>query len=153
VDKIIAAAPLFAAAFFFAITPEIAAIVRLRISHSQNLGGAKVGDVKVPPHAGSAYVGDYLDYAIDLAQVCALAPLSVIGALSAIYEGLRASGTVLVLFIVMPLVVALPLFVVVKDPIEYVSRKMFGRYTRVAIVGIVANLMGGLAVVGFYKPV
>jgi len=131
-------APFLAASVLYAISPEFTKVARWRI-------GSTVSPAKtaacVPPLLSPGYIGDYVEYGIDVAQIAPMLLLPLVGVLVSWHLGLNPgiawvvfAGTFIILIIVTILFLR-------KDPIGYVSRKLFGRYTLLSATGLIVNLI------------
>lgn len=141
-ERFLAMSPFLAASVLYGGSPELTKVARWRItSLISDLDKRDSENKTVPPHLSEDYIGDYLEYAVDVAQVVPMVLLPLIGVLISLHLGLDPgiawlifAGSALILIIVTTRFLR-------QDPIEYVSKKFFGRYTLLSMAGIIANLI------------
>jgi hypothetical protein len=139
------------AALFYALAPESTRLVRDHINNvfsaASNMSQAKQ---EIPPHLSREYIGDYLEYSIDAAQVFPTFALPAVGALFALHSGLSALGAVLLLGLGIPCLVFIGLRVLLAEPIAYVGKKYFRkRYTFLPATGMLLNVLAAVVVTVF----
>ena len=158
-DRFLAMAPFLAASVLYAVSPEFTKVARWRIASTVSAvkapadatavkAPADATAVKapadataVPPLLSPGYIGDYVEYGIDVAQLVPMLLLPLVGVLVSWHLGLNPgiawvvfAGTFIILIIV-------TIRFLNKDPINYVSKKLFGRYTLLSRTGLVVNLV------------
>lgn len=164
--KIVAAAPFIAAALFYLIAPELTRLVKQRVdgllAAARTMASATKVDaasttapaatVEVPPHLSPEYIGDYIEYAVDAATVFPTLVLPIIGAVFALTTGMTNLGVGLLLGLGIPSVIFIGLRTILADPIRYASKHYLrGRYTFLAVAGLVLNLVAGVIVAVFLR--
>ncbi len=146
----VSTAPFIAAFALYAISPEVTATVRARIQSTLEHARrhTTTDPSRRPPHLSDEYVGDYIEYAIDAAQVIPTIALAVIGGMLVLQTDMGPLGVALVFIVVIPGLVGTALKVLLADPIRYVATKyVYGRYSLLPVAGMVLNALAVLAIV------
>jgi hypothetical protein len=134
-------APFLAASVLYAVAPEFTKVARWRIGTTISDAKPSAETTSVPPHLSPAYIGDYVEYTIDVAQITPMLLLPLVGVLVSWNLGL-SPGVAWVIFAGMFIILMIVTILFLKqDPIKYVSKKLFGRYPLLQAVGLVANLV------------
>jgi hypothetical protein len=134
-------APFLAASVLYAIAPEFTKVARWRIDNTISGIKTPTETTSVPPHLSAAFIGDYVEYSIDVAQITPMLLLPLVGVLVSWHLGLDP-GIAWVVFAGMFIIVVIVTILFLKqDPIKYVSNKLFGRYPLLQAVGLIVNLV------------
>jgi len=143
--RIVAVLPFGIAFFMLLISPEIvetvkrAVIARLERANSQ-LG---IKEAALPPYLVPDSVGAYVEFAADAAQAASILLVTTYSVVIAVLNGLPVIASI-VWMVAIPAGLLLQLRVLQLDPIIYVRRKLWNRYTPITIVGMALNMVGGI---------
>ena len=134
-------APFLAASILYAVAPELTRVARWRIDST--ISGAKPSaeTTSVPPHLSPAYIGDYVEYSVDVAQITPMLLLPLVGVLVSWHLGLNPGIAWTVFAVTFIILMIVTILFLRKDPIKYASKKLFGRYPLLQMVGIAVNLV------------
>lgn len=143
-------APFLAACALYALAPELTWVARRRVTNAVTSAGKVSGSSSVPPHLSPGYIGDYAEYAIDVAQIVPMLLLPLIGVLVSAKLGLSTTLICLISVVFVLALVFLTVHLLQRDPINYVSKKWpYGRYALLQRVGIILNLVAA-ALIGIF---
>jgi hypothetical protein len=147
-ERLLVAAPFVATSLFYALTPEMTRLVRERVVGRLPTASKLAPSSAIPPHLSPEYIGDYLEYSIDAAQVLPTFALPIMSTVLAVTQGLTVLGTALLLVLGVPWLVWIGLRVLLADPVSYVAKKYLRRrYTFLPIAGIALNLVAAIVVI------
>lgn len=145
-DRFLAISPSLAAVVVCGLAPELTKIARWRISSmlkgldSSTTGGSG----PVPPHLSESYIGDYVEYVVDIAQFLPGFLLPVITVLASLHFGLNVATAGVLLLLVLVALIFLLIRVLGTDPVTYVSRKYVHRYTLLSAVWLAMNAVAAI---------
>lgn len=134
-------APFLAACALYAMTPELTWIARRRVTNAVTAAG-KLSSGPVPPHLSPGYIGDYAEYAIDVAQIVPMLLLPLLGVLVSAKLGLSTTLICIISVVFVLALIFLTVHLLRRDPTNYVSKKWpCGRYALLPRVGVIMNLI------------
>lgn len=149
-EHLAVAGPFLFALLLCAVTPELTSLARRtllnRIAPTYREQGAETQSALPPvphPYLSREYIGDYLEYAGDTAQAVPLVALPIVGTLFSLQQGLNAVIAMLLLSVSVVLMMWRIARLLQVDPIRYIERKIWLKYTTLTFVS------GGLNLVGF----
>lgn len=145
-DRFLAMAPFLAAFVLYALSPELNKVARWRIEGT--VSGAKMatGSISVPPHLSAGYIGDYVEYGIDAAQIVPMLLLPLVGVLVSWHLGLAPGIAWTVFACSLVIAVTVTIIFLRRDPVAYVSKKLFARYTLLSATGVGINFVAAVLV-------
>ena len=134
-------APFLAASVLYAIAPEFTKVARWRINSTISDAKPSADTTSVPPHLSPAYIGDYVEYSIDVAQITPMLLLPLVGVVVSWHVGLNPAIAWVVFAGTFIALVIVTILLLKQDPIKYASKKVFGRYPLLQAVGLAVNLV------------
>jgi hypothetical protein len=136
--------PYGAAILIYLIFPLLSLQVKSTINSVIADGRSHVStivDSDLPYYLTPSSINDYVDYAIDAAQVFPVMVLPIVGAVYGLSTGIPAAVTLSFLFVACVLAVAMTAWIVTRSPSDYVSRKWCG-YSIITLAGVAVNVIG-----------
>ena len=158
--KLVAIMPFVAAVLVYLVSPQLSRLLRntvigrveqanSRYSQKDGIPTQKDG---IPTHLTPKYIGDYVEYAGDAAQVLPSTFLVLVGVVAALFAGIPVLIVGVLLIVSVPSILYVMLKVLNTDPSKYVrrgDRRVLKRYTYVTAVGIILNLFAIILVLIF----
>ncbi|WP_157996059.1 hypothetical protein [Thermomonospora amylolytica] len=144
-------APFLAGILFYAISPLISQLIRRTIDDQL----AQDADRSVPKYNPSAVpfflsrpaIGDYIEYAIDVAQIIPGILLPLVSAIFAFSVGVNPIIPAFILIIGFIFGLAAMTWMLNSSASKYVSHKYKGGYSIATILTTVANLLAIIAII------
>ena len=156
--------PFVAAILVYLLSPQLSRLLRNTVTgkveqansrYSQNVEQANTGrspTESIPSHLTPEYIGDYVEYAGDAAQVLPSTFLVLVGVVAALFAGIPVLIVGILLIASVPLVMYVMLKVLNTDPSKYVrrgGRRVLKQYTYVTAVGLILNVFAIVLVLIF----
>jgi hypothetical protein len=173
--KLVAIMPFVAAILVYLVSPQLSRLLRNTVTGKVEQANSRYfqtegisslptperGGVPSPPsaerkeipsHLAPEYIGDYVEYAGDAAQVLPSTFLVLVGIVAALFAGIPVLVVGILLIVSVPSVIYVMLKVLNTDPSKYVrrgGRRVLKRYTYVTAVGIILNVFAIILVLIF----
>lgn len=144
-------APFGAGILIYLISPLLSLQVRSAIDRAIADGREHVTvavDDKIPYYMTPASISDYVEYAIDAAQVFPVMLLPIVGSVYAFSAGVPTPVALSFLFTACVMAVGMTSWMVIRSPSDYVSRKWLG-YSIISLIGMGVNVAGMVLVLAF----
>jgi hypothetical protein len=151
--RFVAIMPFVAAILVYLVSPQLSSLLRNTVIGKVDQANSRYsGTGEIPAHLSSEYIGDYVEYAGDAAQVLPSTFLVVVGVVAALFAGLPLLIVGGLLIVSVPVVLYVMFKVLNADPSKYArrgDRRILKRYTYVTAVGITLNLFAMVLVLSF----
>ena len=160
--KLVTIMPFVAAILVYLVSPQLSKLLRNTVTGKVEQANSKykveqadsecLETREIPDHLSPEYIGDYVEYAGDAAQILPSTFLVVVGVVAALFAGIPVLIVGILLIVSVPYVIYVMLKVLNIDPAKYVrrgGRHVLKRYTYVMAVGIILNVSAIIIVLTF----
>jgi hypothetical protein len=135
--------PFVAAILLWLIAPLITRLAKRVLAGqiAQDMAAHNVSpDHAIPPPLDPSQIDDYVEYVADAVQIIPAVLLPVFGGLVGVEADVSAVTALLIMFVAVIVLLVTVLWVFALPSSDYVSRKKFGCYSWVTLIGILTNV-------------